>query len=290
MSYANPFRFFLSVCIIFFILVQLKQTYDKYIGEDTTGIVQINADEDLDQISDDDLKEIEGESFAGKFIASKIREEQSQQLLEIGKDSISKRSEEYYTQSELDKMNVIVRLFKQIDDYTDFYHNDRESDAGRAVRKLKHRPSTYNKAIYERAVLLESISNDGNILLSIILPKLPIFLFLFTPFVALFLSLFYVRRSFNYMEHLIFLFNIMTFVFLSCLIMLLLNWISWGYIDLTKPFVLLIGPFYLYKSLRNFYGQRRLKTIIKFLLISFVYSISLTMGFTILLMLGIVFY
>ncbi len=290
MSYANPFRFFLSVCIVFFIMVQLQQTYKKYMGGNTAQkTINVNNG-DVDQITEEQLEDIEQQQFAGKFIADKIRDEQSQQEATKVKDTVPSRSKTYFTQKELDDKNWFIRLFEQVDDYTDFYRNEREPDTERALEKLKHRQSNYNKVLYERAVLLESIENDASKLSDIILPKLPLFLFLFTPFVTLFLWLLYARRFFNYMEHLIFLFNVMTFVFLSSIIMLLIEWITFGYVDLSKIFFFLIGPFYFYKSIRKFYGQSRLKSILKFLLISFVYSITFVFGLLLLLFLGIAFY
>lgn len=292
LSYANPFRFFLSVCIVFFIMVQLQQSFEKYFGAESTKIIDANTQNDttVEDITEEQLEEIEDQQFAGKFVADKIREEQSNQKLDKQKDTIPSKSNIYYTQKELDDKSWYIGVFQQLDDYTDYYRNEREPDTEIALNNLGHRLSNYNKALYEKSILLESIENDGSKLTDLVLPKLPVFLFLFTPFVTLFIWLLYSRRPFNYMEHLIFLFNIMTFIFLSCIILLLVKWISIGYINLSKPFFLALGPIYFYKALRNFYRQRRLKTVIKFLLISFVYSISFIFGFVLLLFLGIAFY
>lgn len=294
MSYANPFRFFLSVCIVFFIMIQASLLYKKYTDPLTDNVLVSNG-VDGDEITDAQLEEIEQEPIAGKFIADKIREERDKQNSENELDSITtvkKKKEDpvYLTQKELDDRNWFKRIFNQIEDYQEFYNNEKITDPGTALTKLNHRLSSYNKVMYERSILINSIGDDGSKIADIIIPKLPLFLFLFTPFVTLFLWLLYARRSFNYMEHLIFLFNIMTFVFLSSIIMVLIEWITFDYVDLSKIFFLLIGPFYLYKSMRNFYGQSRLKTILKFLLINFVYSISFMIGFLLLLFIGIVFY
>jgi hypothetical protein len=311
-NYANPFRFFLSVCIVFFLMIQVTQTYKKFHDDDLedkvssndslntdtknlkinlsngNGIIATVENPDEIDITDEQLEEIEKNQLGGTFIANKIREERDLENRTSTKDStLIKQPKTYFTQKELDEKHWLFRTFEQINDYTDYYRREREPDTEIALQDLNHQQSNYNKVLYERAIVLESIANDGNKLVDIILPKLPLFLFLFTPFITLFLWLLYARRSFNYMEHLIFLFNVMTFVFLSNIILLMIDWISIGTVDLIAIFFWLIGPFYLYKSLRNFYGQGRIKTFIKFLLISFVYTILFMIGLVVLLFIGI---
>jgi hypothetical protein len=102
--------------------------------------------------------------------------------------------------------------------------------------------------------------------------------------------LLYARREFTYMEHLVFAFHVFTFIFLSMILLFLIKWITFGYINLTQLFFWFIGPFYLYKSMRNFYGQRRFKTITKFLLVSFIFVVGLLLGVSLLLLIGIALY
>ena len=324
MSYANPFRFFLSVCIVFFLFIQLENAYQKYYGnrslqdglintgyDDPEAAKNVNdslVDQDreitlglneegfevseknnqLDAITDEELAQIESKP-GGKFIAKKIKEERDAELARQRKDTVKSENKDYtyVTQKELDKMGWFKQISEQIGDYINYYDQEQIVDPKIALKNLGHRIDTYNIALYERAQLLERIEGDPSILVNVILPKLPIFLFLFTPFVTLFLWLLYIRRSFTFMEHLIFSFNVLTFVFLSGFILILLNLATFGWLDLSSIFFFLIGPFYLYKSLRNFYGQSRIKTIIKFLLINFVYAFAFSIGFVLLLFIGI---
>lgn len=323
MSYANPFRFFLSVCIVFFLFIQLENAYQKYYGNRSIqdGLINTGYDEpdeanandslinqdkeikigignqdfeiqddqnELEGLTEKELAQIESKP-GGKFIAKKIREERDAELARQRNDTTSTKKKErtYATQEELDEMGWFKRLFEQISDYKSFYDREEIVDPEKALTKLGHRVDTYNIALYERGKLLDRIESDPSLLVEVILPKLPIFLFLFTPFVTLFLWLLYIRRSFTFMEHLIFSFNVLTFVFLSGFIIILLNLATFGWLDLSSIFFFLIGPFYLYKSLRNFYGQSRIKTIIKFLLINFVYAFAFSIGFVLLLFIGI---
>jgi hypothetical protein len=100
----------------------------------------------------------------------------------------------------------------------------------------------------------------------------PKMLFISLPVFALLLKILYIRRrQFLYVDHGIFAIHLYIFSFLILLIYFLFSelktdtgwdWIGW----LTVPIV--IYPFiYYYKAMRLFYGQRRAKTIIKYILL-----------------------
>ncbi|WP_213521368.1 DUF3667 domain-containing protein [Nonlabens sp.] len=314
LSYANPFRFFLSVCIIFFLMIQL-QNFVKIFTEDqieravaevknndaatdfSGGNISVDLDDDNNkvQLTEEELQEIEGKPIVGKYIAKKIRKGQA---TVVAADSLaveeSKKEKDFstdvLTQKDMDSLGAFSSLFKQIEFYSDFYKAHKIADPATALAQMEHDNSPYNQSVYEKNVLIHRISTDPTILVDIILPKLPVFLFLFTPLLTLFLWLLYTRRDFTYMEHLIFTFNTFTFTFLCMILITLIQWLSWNYIDLTAFFFWFIGPFYLYKSLRHFYGQKRLKTIIKFFVISFIFVAGLLFGGILLLLIGIILY
>jgi len=103
--------------------------------------------------------------------------------------------------------------------------------------------------------------------------KIPFFLFFFTPMYAFFFWLLYSKAKYTYMEHMVFIFHIFSFIFLAMLISLLPD-VLFGFDVFSTLLFGLIGPFYLYKALRNFYKQNRLITIIKFVSLNFVFWIS----------------
>ncbi|MGJ8683512.1 MAG: DUF3667 domain-containing protein [Nonlabens sp.] len=307
-NFANPFRFFLSVCIIYFVLIQIENFVEPFLNTSTEDFTNPDLEDEenasyemkldgdglrLERISesDYDLEETEnGLSFQRKSPQNAATDSISQEVLMAKKLRSQKVDTTYMTQAALDSLSVIPRIFIQLDQYKRFYSQNNTHKAQEALATLGHDDSKLNRTIYERGILYHNIEDNPGKLVDIILPKLPIFFFLFTPFITLFLWLLYVRRKFTYMEHLIFSFNVLTFIFLSMILMLFIKWISFGYIVLTGIFFGFIGPFYLYKAMRNFYGQKRFKTIIKFLLISFVYSIGLILGMALLLIVGIAFF
>ncbi|HFS66834.1 MAG TPA: DUF3667 domain-containing protein, partial [Flavobacteriia bacterium] len=109
-----------------------------------------------------------------------------------------------------------------------------------------------------------------------LLSKISIVLFFVLPIFTLILSLLYIRRKFNYTEHLIFTFNMQTVFFILLLISMLLY-----HIFNTKIFfrlLLIYYPIYLFLAMKRFYKQKTLKTLIKFVIIVLVYFFSVTIG------------
>ena len=96
------------------------------------------------------------------------------------------------------------------------------------------------------------------------------------PILALFLKLFYLRRSFYYVEHLIFSFHTHAFLFLMLVVLLVLDSISaldeqintiWG-------LGLLIMEIYFFMALRRVYQQSWSKTFLKFFILNLFYAIT----------------
>lgn len=308
LSYANPFRFFLSVCIVFFLMIQTIELVEKYTGEEVKKSISENykrdsgannskttaaskANSEVKTLTEEEPKEIEEKPYVGKFIADQIREEQSNNKIS---DSLAVKNKiddvNNLTQKHLDSLGSIQSFFEQLEHYESFTAQNDITDPEKALAKMEHDNTKWNQAIYEKTLLLKNIGDNPSLLIDIILPKLPVFLFLFTPVLTLFLWLLYLRRDYTYMEHLIFAFNVFTFVFLSMIIITVIELISFNYVNLASFFFLLIGPIYFYKAMRNFYDQKRFKTVIKFLIVSFIFVIGLMLGTSLLLLVGIALY
>lgn len=99
----------------------------------------------------------------------------------------------------------------------------------------------------------------------------PQILFISLPFFALLLRLIYIRRKdFYFVAHGIYSIHLYIFYFITLLAMLVLNrlgeWLDWGIFGWLEAALLIFLYIYEYKAMRHFYGQRRAKTIFKFLL------------------------
>jgi hypothetical protein len=108
--------------------------------------------------------------------------------------------------------------------------------------------------------------------------NIPKMIFLLLPIFALILKLLYIRRDFYYSEHLVFSVFFYDFMFLVGIIGLLISMISWlEWFSVVLVFLIFL---YLYKAMRRVYGQRRFKTIIKFLLLNWIFIVFLGLAFT----------
>jgi len=102
----------------------------------------------------------------------------------------------------------------------------------------------------------------------------PQMLFVSLPLFALLLQAMYARRKqFYYVNHIIYSIHLYCAIFIIILSGLWLHSIVKGITHEVHDWIgtvfTLAGFFYLYKSMRNFYGQRRAKTILKYFLLLF---------------------
>jgi hypothetical protein len=80
----------------------------------------------------------------------------------------------------------------------------------------------------------------------------------------------YIRKKYTYTDNLIFSFHNQSLLFILLIISFLIDEIF----NLSTAWIaLVVFLFYLYKAMRNFYGQGRFKTILKFLFLNTVYLI-----------------
>jgi hypothetical protein len=103
---------------------------------------------------------------------------------------------------------------------------------------------------------------------------LPRMMFLLLPLFALILKLLYVRRRWYYAEHFIFSLHLHGFFFALFLLLLVLP----GGTVLTRV-LMLWGLLYLFFAMRHVYRQSWLKTGLKYLMLTAVYSVALLLTF-----------
>jgi len=118
-----------------------------------------------------------------------------------------------------------------------------------------------------------NMKEGANILWNVFLHKLPYMLFISLPFFALILKLLYVRRkNFYYSDHVIFtlfhyIFSFIVLLFIIC-VNALQNWTGVGDLEFIIAMLFLAWMIYLLVEMKNFYGQRWFKTVMKFLLLN----------------------
>lgn len=140
----------------------------------------------------------------------------------------------------------------------------------------------YNK----RTLELNKYPDPKKKFLEDFLHNIPKMMFLLLPLFALILKLVYINKKRYYYEHLIYSFHVHSAIFLSVLATMLLQWLfnfvynidGWLYI-LCFTYIL----WYIYRSLRTFYGSTRWITVLKIFFLSFCYNIVLILCFLIII-------
>lgn len=153
----------------------------------------------------------------------------------------------------------------------------KEYDSLQALLPENERDGFFVRAIERQNLhLREKYKGDSKASLRAITNKFihlfPQMLFISLPLFALLLQLLYARRKqFYYVNHVIYSIHLYCAIFIIILTGLWLNsaltWFTHKESDWVGSLFTLAGFFYLYKSMRNFYGQRRTKTILKYILL-----------------------
>lgn len=153
----------------------------------------------------------------------------------------------------------------------------KEYDSLQAALPERERDGFFVRAVERQSIhLREKYKGDSRASLKAITNKFihlfPQMLFVSLPLFALLLQVMYARRrQFYYVNHVIYSIHLYCAIFIIILTGLWLHSIVHAITHEVHDWIgtvfTLAGFFYLYKSMRNFYGQRRAKTILKYILL-----------------------
>ena len=257
LKYANPYRFFLSVSIIYFLL----ESFPGFVKQtDSTNTFSLN-NEASNNVSIDSLKTVYHENFTSNSTP--------EELLKAKKLGISK----YYSNSTLDTLSFFASFSKRSNMYYSYYLKTKIENPIEALDSLNHTNTFKHRWIYSRSVSIYKIVHNTEEFGHYLKTKLRFFLFFFTPFYALFFWLVYSRKKHNFIEHVIFVFHIFSFIFLYMVIFSIPEKII-GTEIFQKILFSILGPLYFYFALKRFYGQGKWRTLIKFVFLSIVFFVS----------------
>ena len=267
LKYANPFRFYLSISIVFFILKSFS------LGN---GLDQINLDELSNigyNISPDTPENItisESHYFNSDSLKNEI-----DSIIKTDNNVENKKKKDsthtYLSEVELGTMDWPTQFGKRFLLYQKFYKDTKIKSANKALDSLRHPKTKLNKWFYNKNEAFNRVKESPSKFVKYLMQKTPFFLFFFAPFYALFFWIIYATKKYSYMEHLIFIFHIFSFVFLAGSITYLLDFLLGDNNIFSSILFLIIGPFYFYKARRNFYKQSRIITLLKFTFLNFIF-------------------
>jgi hypothetical protein len=145
------------------------------------------------------------------------------------------------------------------------------------------------KAFIQKMLLTNKYGGDMKLIFINLLDKFlhsfPQILFLSLPLLALLLQMLYIRKKnkYYYVDHVIFSVHLYCAMFIFIFLLMCfsrlehvpyIGWISWVQVP-----VLIYSFWYIYKSIRKFYLQSRLKTIFKYVLLLFFSTILMSFLF-----------
>ena len=259
LKYANPFRFFLSVSIIFFLLNSLLSTMSN---SERHQFLNFNT-QSTNEAPVDSLLAHSPQQF------TTMSKQDSLMTTQLGIPL-------YFSENTLDSLSLLENYSKRSSLYMLYSQHHKKEDPSLALKKLGHADTFMNSWLYSRSITWNKILQDPNAFIGYVISKIPFFLFFFTPFYAAFFWLLYPKKKYTYMEHMIFIFHIFSFIFLAMLIFLVPDYFFNNFF--TQLFFLLIGPLYFYLALKKFYGEGKWLTLIKFVFLSFIFNIGFFMA------------
>lgn len=290
--FVNPFQLYLNVSIVFFLIIGISSKFNEQtqfvnakIPLDSLSQTQkVQLDSVLTNLNDEiNVKELDS---AQTEIVTNF--ETALELSDLVDANSSKKQYEYFIRK--DPKNSIS-VVNRIQDFNNYYKEFPNYGPAQALDSLGYKKTFWNKMYYQQTINsnknYEKYKREGTKeFFKTMVSYISISLFIFLPFFTLLLCLMYLRKKFTYIENLVFVFHVQTVFFLLLAIFYLLNL----FLD-TDGFLVvftILFAFYLYKALRNFYQQRRLKTMIKFILLNSLYMFLAGIGFTIIAILSFV--
>ena len=231
-TFANPFRLFLSIIIMFFIFDNLQNSYST---KEKKDLGQTELEESL--------------------LTNKFQKDSIYTYKEIFKDSISTFDQYYY----------------QITSFRNYNLKNPNQDSEKAIETLGYENNRINRFLYHKSENLKS-NNLKREIGDYFISKLPFLIFLALPLLTIIFWLVFYNKKYNYAEVLVFTYTFYTFIFISLLSLEFVKYLNEDLSIILKSICfILIFPIYLYKSLRYFYETSRWKTIFKFVLLNLLF-------------------
>jgi len=286
--FINPFRTYLTVSLIFFLVYGLLNTINEYNGEGTKTIIN------FDNNDSDSISKSEKDSIVNKALVDAKKEipadlDSILKTKNFNLDSIN--TDKALVDSLKNKITEQNAFGKKLKAFYNYYEKNKKEPIEKALDTLGYKNTFWNRFYYDKTTSANKMIEDkGEGISSKIISGLSVAIFLLLPVFTLFLKLIYVRRKYTYMEHLVFVFYTQSVFFLLFLLFVIIEFFmkdksgSMGFISI------LLFSIYLLIAMKKFYKQVLFKTFFKFLLANFSFMIIATFGLTILAVISFIFY
>lgn len=268
-SYTNPFRFLLSLAIIYFLMINYDSNFselDKYafdgnassfIGDN--GSLKFNFGDEEQQ---KELQKVVDSLRINEEIkkATDAIKKNDSLILNDPKFHFNKYTDSSFARRFVGKYEIISLLMNKKNIRT----------FGEIREKYKVVDNAENNAVFNTAGSVTKFSRQPGSFINDMISKLPFATFFFLPVFAIFIWLVYIRKKYNYTDHLIFSFHNQSLLFILLIISFLVNSIfnvNSGWI-----FIMIFST-YLFGAMKKFYNQGTFKTIVKYLFLNTIFFI-----------------
>ncbi|WP_339728620.1 DUF3667 domain-containing protein [Maribacter stanieri] len=276
LSYTNPFRFLLSLAIIYFLIISFNSEFESFnkFGSGNNSPI-FNLDTELNKLEFD--SEQEKQIALAQLDSLKIKSFITNGISQ--RDSTLLSNPELYFQK-IDSGGITERFAEKIHFFSTVIKHDTINYFEQGVTKFNLPKAKENEMAFNLANSLSDIERRPGSFLNSLISKLPITTFFFLPFFSFFIWMVYIRKKYTYTDHLIFSFHNQSLLFILLIVSNLINALfNIG----SEGLFILIFAIYLYKAMRNFYQQGRVKTVIKYFLLNTIFFILGGIAITILI-------
>lgn len=256
-AFIHPIRLYIFISIVFF-LFMLGSSKSSHEEKD---IVETSKSADITSI---DVK-----------VERLKKELQNPKLSQEERDSLLKVAIKKFSNEEGQENNFTINS-KWLDgrdtSLTAYEHRQKMLPKSERDNFLKHYIVRKNFELRKYPDVGEKIKED-------VKHNVPKMMFLLLPLFALTLKVVYYRSKKYYYEHLIYSFHVHSALFLSLLLLSAITWFFKLFYDISDLLTFawfIYALWYIYRSLRTFYGSRRSITIAKFAFLMFGYLMVFT--------------
>lgn len=273
MSYTNPFRFLLSLAIVYFLLIGFSGNFEqlnRYGSSSNELPINFGGSmvEDFDFGENETDKEKVMEQLDSLNINGLISER-----MRIRDSIIMDNPKKQIKDADQDKF--LGSFFRKQEIFTTLIEKDTFFIFDEAMEKYGLEDTWQNKTSFNTAQSMIRVKRQPGAYLSSVFSKLPFTTFFFLPVFTLFIWLVYIRKKYTYTDHLIFSFHNQSLFFILLIISYLIDTV---FGINTSAIFLLIFAVYLYKAMRKFYDQGRFKTIVKYIFLNSIFVILASIG------------
>jgi hypothetical protein len=274
-SYTNPFRFLLSLAIIYFLALNFSVdwSYGDRFGQGQVDSVYDENGEFSFSLNDD--------TDTGLFQTKTKKERQNQNQFLKKLDSstifnnINKRDSVIMSNptahfTKIDSNSMLARFGGKREFFNLLIDKKKVYDFEDINASYKIIESRENKMAFNAALSFSRMKKQPGSFFSSIISKLPFAIFFFLPVFTLFIWLIYIRKKYTYTEHLVFGFHIQSLLFILLIVSFLVDAI-FGFFSM--PVFLLIFAIYLFLAMWKFYQQGFFKTIVKYVFLNTIFFI-----------------